>query len=346
MGILNSIKGQFIDVIEYTDENSDVIVKKYIRVKDDDEIKWGAKLIVRESQVAVFFKGGKFVDVLEPGTHTLSTENLPIISKVLAVPYALNSPIKADIFFVSTKQFINKNWGTKNPIIIRDREFDIVRIRAFGNYAFRVINAQKFMTEVFGTQRKGTTKEIVDYLTSLLVETFSIVISNLNIPIIELATKYREIGNEVQNKINEKSREIGIEFCNIVIENISLPEEVEKIIDTKTSVGVVKNDFDNYSKFETIQAMRDAARQENGMAGIGASIAIGSEIAKNVKNDKEDDITKIKCPNCNSLNVNKSKFCSNCGAELKVSKFCNKCGTKYNVGDKFCSNCGNNIQNN
>lgn len=346
MGILNSIKGQFIDVIEYTEENSDIIVKKYIRVKDDDEIKWGAKLIVRESQVAVFFKGGKFVDVLESGTHTLSTENLPVISKVLAVPYALNSPIKADIYFVSTKQFINKNWGTKNPIIIRDKEFDIVRIRAFGNYAFRITNAKRFMEEVFGTQKKGTTNEIIDYLTSFVLEAFSITIGELNIPVIELSTRYRQIGNTVQERVNEIAEKIGIEFSNIIVENISLPEEVERIIDKKSSVGVVKNDFDNYSKFETIQAMRDAAKQENGLASIGASFAIGSEMVKNINNVNKNNNDKIKCNNCNSLNDKGAKFCSNCGKELNNLRYCSNCGTKYNIGDKFCSSCGKSLPEN
>ena len=344
MGIFNSIKGQFIDVIEYKDENSKTIIKKYIRVKDDDEIKWGAKIIVREGQVAVFLKGGKFTDVLGPGTHTLSTENLPVLSKIMAVPYALNSPLKADVFFVSTKQFINQNWGTKNPVIIRDKEFDIIRIRAFGNYAFRIIEPKKFMEEVYGTQRKAETSEIVDYLTSLIVDAFSVVIGELNISILDLAKNYREIGSKVQEKVNKKAKDIGIEFSNVIIENISLPEEVEKIIDKKSSIGVVKNDFSNYSKFETIQAMRDAAKQENGLAGLGASFVVGSEMAKDMKNgmeEQEKDNVKIKCLKCNALNHEEAKFCFNCGAKLNTEKLCNKCGNKLNNEDKFCSRCGN-----
>ena len=345
MGILDSIKGQFIDVIEYKDENSKTIIKKYIRVKDDDEIKWGAKVIVREGQVAVFLKGGKFTDVLGPGTHTLSTENLPILSKIMAVPYALNSPLKADVFFVSTKQFINQNWGTKNPVIVRDKEFDIVRIRAFGNYAFRIIEPKKFMEEVYGTQRKAETSQIVDYLTSFIVEAFSVVIGELNIPVLDLAKNYREIGSKVQEKVNEKAKDIGIEFSNVLIENISLPEEVEKIIDERSSIGVVKNDFSNYSKFETIQAMRDAAKQENGLAGLGASFVAGSEMAKDMKNEmQEKNSVKIRCLECNALNDENAKFCSNCGAKLEKVRVCPECGKKLEENAKFCSNCGKKIE--
>lgn len=345
MGIFNSIKGQFIDVIEYKDENSKTIIKKYIRVKDDDEIKWGAKVIVREGQVAVFLKGGKFTDVLGPGTHTLSTENLPVLSKIMAVPYALNSPLKADVFFVSTRQFVNQNWGTKNPVIVRDKEFDIVRIRAFGNYAFRIIEPKKFMQEVYGTQRKAETSEIVDYLTSFIVEAFSVVIGELNIPVLDLAKNYREIGSKVQEKVNEKAKDIGIEFSNVVIENISLPEEVEKIIDEKSSIGVVKNDFSNYSKFETIQAMRDAAKQENGLAGLGASFVAGSEMAKDMKDEmQKKDSVKIRCLECNALNDENAKFCSNCGAKLEKVRKCPDCGKELDENAKFCSNCGKKIE--
>lgn len=345
MGIFDSIKGQFIDVIEYKDENSKTIIKKYIRVKDDDEIKWGAKIIVRESQVAVFLKGGKFTDVLGPGTHTLSTENLPVLSKIMAVPYALNSPLKADVFFVSTKQFINQNWGTKNPVIVRDKEFDIVRIRAFGNYAFRIIEPKKFMEEVYGTQRKAETSQIVDYLTSFIVEAFSVVIGELNIPVLDLAKNYREIGGKVQEKVNEKAKDIGIEFSNVIIENISLPEEVEKIIDEKSSIGVVKNDFSNYSKFETIQAMRDAAKQENGLAGLGASFVAGSEMAKDMKDEmQKNDNVKIRCIECNALNDENAKFCSNCGAKLEKVRVCPNCGKEIDENAKFCSNCGQKIE--
>lgn len=345
MGIFDSIKGQFIDVIEYKDENSKTIIKKYIRVKDDDEIKWGAKVIVREGQVAVFLKGGKFTDVLGPGTHTLSTENLPVLSKIMAVPYALNSPLKADVFFVSTKQFINQNWGTKNPVIVRDKEFDIVRIRAFGNYAFRIIEPKKFMEEVYGTQRKAETSQIVDYLTSFIVEAFSVVIGELNIPVLDLAKNYREIGGKVQEKVNEKAKDIGIEFSNVIIENISLPEEVEKIIDEKLSIGVVKNDFSNYSKFETIQAMRDAAKQENGLAGLGASFVAGSEMAKDMKDEmQKNDNVKIRCIECNALNDENAKFCSNCGAKLEKVRVCPNCGKEIDENAKFCSNCGQKIE--
>lgn len=341
MGIKESIKGQFIDVIEYIDENNQTIVKKYVRVKDDNEIKWGAKLIVHEGQIAIFLKDGVLTDIFEPGKYTLSTENLPLLSKIAAIPYGLNSPIKADIFFVSTKQFINNNWGTKNPVIMRDKEFDIVRVRAFGNYAFKIVKPDIFMKEVFGTQKKVETNEIIDYLMSFVGEAFAIVMAEIEISILDLAKNYANIGRKIQEKINEKAHTIGVEFSNINIENISLPEEVEKVIDERSSMGVIKDNMKEYAKFQSIQAMRDAAKQESGMAGIGASLILGNEMLKDVKETtKQEENKKIECTECGALIERTAKFCSNCGAKLNKKEFCSNCGKKLNSGEKFCSECG------
>lgn len=342
MGLKESIKGQFIDVIEYIDEDNQTIVKKYIRIKDDNEIKWGAKLIVHEGQVAIFLKDGTLTDILAPGKYTLNTENLPVLSKIMAIPYGLNSPLKADIFFVSTKQFVNNNWGTKNPVIIRDKEFDMIRVRAFGTYSFKIINQEKFMKEVFGTQKKVETKEIVNYLTSFISESFAMVIANINIPILDFAIKYSEIANKMQDIINKKIDTIGVEFNNINIENISLPEEVEKMIDERSSIGVVKKNMNEYARFQSIQAMRDAAKQENGLAGIGASFVLGSQIANDMKEEKEsqETIDKIKCQKCFYLNDKNANYCSSCGEKLQKAIFCSNCGKKLNSNDKFCPECG------
>lgn len=247
MGLLDSIKGQFLDIIEYVDNSGERVVKKYIRPNgDNNEIKTGARVIVRPSQAAVFFKHGQFADILKEGTHKLNTQNLPILSTLMAFPYMFNSPIKADLYFINLKQFVGYNWLTKAPIIVRDKEFKMIRITAFGKFAFKIDNVEKFVREILGTQRKFDTIEILDYLNSFIVEAFTTVIGELNIPIIDLYTQYNELSRIVQNRANGKSKDIGIVFSNINVENIGLPKEVEKYIDEQSAIGMATQDMEEF----------------------------------------------------------------------------------------------------
>lgn len=321
MGLFNAIKDQFIDVIEYIDEDGKTIVKKYIRPSNNNEIKTGAKVIVRPSQAAVFFKGGQFTDIFKEGTYRLTTNNLPVLSKLMALPYMFNSPIKADLYFISLRQFIGNKWNTKNPIIIRDKEFKVVRIKAFGTYAFKITDVEKFIREVLGTQGKFETVDIVDYLASYLTEAFNVVLGEVNIPIIDLSTQYTKMSNLIQLKANIKAKDIGIEFSNVQIENISLPENVEKLIDEQSGIGMASQDMDEFIRYQSARAIRDAATHSGGVAGLGASISVGKQIAQTMSKDigKSDKI-KIKCSNCGYLNDEKAKFCAECGEALESNK--------------------------
>lgn len=323
MSFINSIKDQFIDVIEYIDENNKTIVKKYIRpYSGNNEIKTGAKVIVRDSQAAVFVKGGQMADIFYSGVYKLTTDNLPVLSKLMALPYLFNSPIKADLYFINLKQFIGNKWITKNPIILRDKEFKLVRIRALGNYAFKIVNVEKFMKEVLGTQKRFETDEILDYLNSYILETFNVVLGEINISIIDLSLQYTKISNLIQLKANIKAKDIGIEFSNINIENISLPEQVEKMIDEQSGIGMASQDMQGFIQYQSARAIRDVANQPGGIAGIGASITVGKAIAENISNGFNDDNStiKIKCLNCGTLNNSKVKFCSECGEKLEKIK--------------------------
>jgi len=282
MGIMDFVKGQFIDVIEYVDESNKIIVNKYNR--PNNEIKQGARAIVRESQAAIFLKGGELADILYSGTYSLNTDNLPILSDLTAFGYGFNSPIKADLYFISLRQFIDNKWATKTPIIKRDNEFNMARIRSFGKYAFRIVDVEKFMKELFGTQGKVLTYDIIEYLSSLITESVVITIGETSMSILDLAVKYRELSSVVQKTANTKATQLGIEFSNVAIESISLPDEVEQMIDEQSGIGMASKDMNTFMKYQTARAMRDASKQEGGLAGLGAGMALGNTMVGTISN--------------------------------------------------------------
>lgn len=293
-------KDQFIDVIEFVDDYENVIVKKYERpFSDDNEIKTGAKVIVRESQRAVFIKGGQLADVFTPGTYKLSTENIPILSTILALPYMFNSPIKADLYFISLKQFIGNMWETKSPIIVRDKEFNMVRISASGTFAFRITEPDVFMREVLGTQKMYMMQQIVEYLSSYILEVFGVTIGECNIPVIDLPIKYSVISSSIVNKANEKTRMNGIEITNVNVEAIKLPPQVEQYIDEQSGIGMASKHMDEFVQYQSARAIRDVASQSGGLAGLGASMVVGKQIAETMQGESNVSPTveeKIEIP--------------------------------------------------
>ncbi len=319
MSFMNFVKDQFIDVIEHTDDNSQTIVTKYKRPnKDNDEIKTGARVIVRPSQAAVFFKGGQFADIFEEGTYKLDTDNLPVLSTLMALPHMFNSPIKADLYFICLRQFVGNKWNTKNPLIIRDEEFRVIRIKSFGTFSFKIIDTEKFVREILGTQRKFETSDIVDYLSSFLVEAFSVVLNEVDVPILDLSAEYTKLAKLIQLKSNLKVQNIGIEFSDVIIENISLPKQVEEFIDEQSGIGMASRNMKEFIQYQSARAIRDAASQSDGIAGLGASVAIGEQIARTMSDgigDSEDEV-KVRCSNCGTLNGEQIKYCSECGEPL------------------------------
>ena len=283
MGLLNAVRSQFADVIEFVDESNKLVVFKYGRKSGDNELKQGTKIIVRESQCAVFLKGGKLADVMHPGIYSLTTDNFPVLSSLKAFPSLFVSPVISDVYFVSTRQFVDNKWATKNPIMMRDKEFNMVRVRAFGKFAFRIVDATKFMTEIFGTKGIVLTYDIVEYLSSMVTETFSVVLGECQMTVLDLATEYRKLSTAIQQQLNESTEMIGIEFSDVIVENISLSDEVEKLIDEQSGIGMAKQDMEIFMQYQTARAMRDASKQKGGLAGLGAGMAVGNTLAKNVQ---------------------------------------------------------------
>ena len=284
MGFLDLVKDQFLDVIEFEDKSNKLIVTKFRRESGNDELKQGSKVIVRESQCAVFLKGGQLAEILPPGTYSLDTKNFPILTKLQAFPYLFISPVIADLYFVSTRQFIDNKWATKNPIMKRDGDFSMARIRAFGKFSFRISDVALFMREVFGTKGIVMTYDIMEYLSSMVTEMFSTVVGESPMSVLDLAAGYLALSASMQEKLNEQIKMIGIQFSDVVIENISLPENVERLIDEQSGIGIAKTDMESFMQYQTARAMRDAAKQEGGLAGLGAGLALGNTIAQNVQN--------------------------------------------------------------
>lgn len=272
MGLFDKIRNEFIDIIEWTDNTNNTIIWKFPRYQN--EIKMGAKLTVRESQVAVFMNEGQIADVFQPGMYTLQTQNMPILSTLKGWKYGFNSPFKADVFFVSTKQFIDQKWGTKNPITLSDARFGFIELRSFGSFAFRVTEGGKFIKEIAGTQDIYTTEEVSEQLRSMIVTKFTDAVGEGNIPVEKFAANLDELSKLGQEKLNTDFLEYGLTITKFLVENVSMPEELKKEIFNYSRLNAI--DMNKLAQFNTANAIQDAAKNEGlGGAGIGMGVGMG-----------------------------------------------------------------------
>ena len=276
MGLFDKIRGELIDIIEWTDSSNDTMVYRFQR--HNNEIKMGAKLTVREAQVAVFENKGQIADVFSPGMYTLQTDNMPILSTLRGWVHGFNSPFKAEVYFVSTRRFTDLKWGTKHPVTLRDAEFGPVRLRAFGTYVIKVVDPSVFIREIVGTDGHFTTGEITDQLRNLIVSRFADVIGESKIPVLDLAANYDELGKFVTDKIKQNFANYGLELNTMLVENISLPPNVEEALDKRASMGAL-GDLRKYTQFQAANAMEEAAKNPSGMAGGGMSMGMGFAMA-------------------------------------------------------------------
>lgn len=270
---------QLIDIVEWLDQTRDTMAWRFPR--GDNEIKNGAKLVVRESQVAAFVAGGKLADVYNPGTYTLSTPNMPILSDLMGWKYGFQSPFKAEVYFISTRTFTDRKWGTKNPIMLRDNDFGIVRLRAFGTFAVRIVNAANFLRQIAGTNGQFSLEELDSQLRDMVTARFSDALGASKIPALDLAGNYEQLGRYMLPKIETDFEPFGIQIANFYVENISLPPEVEAAIDKRSSMGAIGN-LQAYTQYQTANAIPEAAANPGGMAGVGAGLGIGMGIGNAV----------------------------------------------------------------
>jgi len=290
MGFFDWFSSQFIDVIDWIDDSNDTMVYRFER--HNHEIKYGAKLTVRESQIAIFVNEGVVADVLEPGIYELETKNLPIMTSLQHWDHGFNSPFKAEVYFVNTKRFTDLKWGTKNPIMVRDPEFSMVRLRAFGTYEIRITDPKQFMTEIVGTDGHFTTDEVENQLSNLILAKFPTVLGESNIPVLDMASNYEKFSEFVSQKIAPFFGEYGLQLTKILIENISLPEEVEKALDKRTSRAVTGN-LDDHIKYQTGNALgAEGGGTMSDMVGMGAGIALGQQMAEQMGRNSSSSTTK------------------------------------------------------
>ncbi|MCF6203361.1 MAG: SPFH domain-containing protein [Methylococcaceae bacterium] len=281
MGLLDKLFGEFVDVIEWLDDSDDTMVYRFERY--GNEIKYGAKLTVRESQVAILVNEGRAADFFEPGMYELETNNMPIMTSLENWPHGFDSPFKAEVYFFNMHRFVDLKWGTKNPIMLRDQEFGPVRLRAFGSYTVRINDPLTFIKEITGTNGHFYTTDISDQLRNLILSRFATILGESKIPILDLAANYDDLSEYVTSRIASEFLEYGLEITKLLVENISLPKEVEEALDKRTSMGIVGN-LRNYTEFQTAEAIKAAAENPSGGGSEGLGLGMGFAIANKMGN--------------------------------------------------------------
>jgi membrane protease subunit (stomatin/prohibitin family) len=276
---MDKIRGEFIDIVEWLDDSRDTIVWRFPRY--ENEIKMGAKLVVRESQTAVFVNEGQVADVFTSGTYTLETQNMPILSTLKGWKYGFHSPFKAEVYFVNTRLFTDMKWGTQNPVIVRDPEFGMVRLRAFGAYAVRVIDASKLLKELVGTDPQFRTEEVQEFLRQNIVGRLGSALATAQVPMLDLAAHQDQIGQRIAGVLSEDLASVGIDIPRFIIENISVPPEVEAALDKRTQMGIVGN-LDQYTQFQAANALEAAANNPGGGAGEGVGLGLGLAVGQRI----------------------------------------------------------------
>jgi membrane protease subunit (stomatin/prohibitin family) len=276
MNVWSKVRGELIDIIQWVDESNDTLVYRFERYHN--QIKYGAQLTVREGQAALFVNEGKLADVFYPGMYALETRNLPILSTLQGWKYGFDSPFRAEVYFCSTRQFTNLKWGTMNPIIVRDEEFGPVRLRAFGTYVMRVKDPAVLLRQLVGTDSFFTVDEIVDQLRNIITSRFANIIGQRKTPLLDLAGRYSELGETLANIIRPEFESYGLELSTLLVENISLPRDVEEALDRRTSMGLIGN-LAAYTQFNVANSIPEAAKNPGGLASTGAGIGMGFVLA-------------------------------------------------------------------
>lgn len=340
--------GLFLEIIEYQETRADEISHR-IPERGSAEFKLGGQVIVRENQVAVFCTGGKVADVFGPGRHTITTANIPIITKLLSLPWGFKSPIRTEIYFVNTKTFIDLKWGTKEPIALRDTDFGIVRVRGFGRFAIRVTEPLVFLNNIVGQDDSFRTDEIEDYLRDLIVSHVNDWLGTNLKSILDLPGHYKELAEAMKPHLQAAMAKFGLGLEEFFINNFNLPDSVQEAIDKRASMGAL-GDVDKYAKFQMADAMRDMA--SNPGTGDGAGMMMGmmmpgmmfnqlqqpQQQALQQQGKKPEDY--VACPKCQGANEKDARFCSHCGEGMIVEARCPSCGEGVHADAKFCNECG------
>jgi membrane protease subunit (stomatin/prohibitin family) len=343
-----------LDLIEYVDENSNEIVHREPQYQSG-EFRLGSQLVVRESQQAVFFRDGKALDVLGPGRHTLSTNNIPLLTGLIGLPFGGKSPFRAEVFFVSMREFTDMKWGTPQPVVYRDSELGMVRLRAFGTYSMKVSDPQLIVTQIVGSRSELTTDDLDNFLRSIIINEFNDLLGGVQTTILDIQKMTREMADTARNALSDDFAKLGLTLTSFQISSITPPDSVQQQIDERSGMGAL-GDMGRYTQFKTAEAIGDAAKNPGtagDMAstgvGLGAGLGLGQAMAGALRESQSQQgqsqatpaaaPATIACPNCHHQIPANSKFCPDCGYNLQ-GVTCPKCGTVNSPGAKFCTNCG------
>ncbi len=337
-----------LEIIQYFDETGKELSHR-VPEKGSGDIKLGAQLIVQENQAAVFFRDGKALDTFRAGRHVLSTLNIPLLTRLLSLPFGFKSPFQAQVYFVNLKTFLDLKWGTKEPVGFRDAELGYVRLRAFGVFSLKVINPQLFIGEVAGTQAIYTAGDIEDFLRDLLVGRLNDFLGETFHSLFELPRHFDELAAALKGRIADDMAKYGLEIADFIINAITPPEEVQKMIDERAGMGAV-GDMGKFVQFKAAKAMEKAAEKggeaSSGM-GMGMGAGMGMMIPGMISQAMQDSAGRPvaaapskACPACGKEAPATAKFCPECGAPFSKGAFCSHCGSPLRPGDKFCPECG------
>ena len=341
----------FLEVIEWMNPKENEMIHR-IPQQGSAEIKLGAQCIVRDSQSAVFFRNGKACDVLGTGRHTLTTLNLPVLTKILSLPWGFKSPFRVEVYFVNHKIFSNLRWGTKDPVAFRDTELGLVRLRAFGAYTFKIVEPLLFLNTLVGREHVYTTEQVEDYLRQVIVSRINDLFGEKLATILDLPQKYQGLAEEAKERIKSEFQKYGMELIDFYISSITPPDEVQKMIDEKSGMKAV-GDLDKFLKFEMAKALGQSgaggyAQAGVGMgAGVGVGVLVPSLLSKAISADQRDlkyeSLPTVACPKCGADTPEHSRFCYKCGHQMVVINKCPKCGKDLPAEANFCMICGFNL---
>ena len=337
-----------LEIIEWFDETGTEIAHRYPE-RGSGDIKLGAQLVVRENQAAVFFRDGQALDVFGPGRHTLSTQNLPIITRLLSLPYGFTSPFRAEVYFVNLKVFTNMRWGTKDPVAFRDSQLGLVRLRAFGTFTLRVSQPSLFVNSLVGTSASYTTDQLEDYLREVVVARLNDFLGESVDTLLDLPRQYDEMAVAVKTRVAEDFRKYGMELVDFFINRITPPEDVQRMIDERSGMGAVGN-LDQFLKFKAAKAMGDAATSGGAGSGAAAGMGVGvgaglgillpGMLGKTLGAEPAGNAATVTCPGCQAVVARDSRFCSRCGRQLVVARACARCQAALPADARFCPSCG------